>query len=159
MDSLSQEGKTGGSQVSQEEYFLALLFSQDEIPKELFGQLVPSDFANDKARRLWKWFGDIIKASKSKSLRKILEALPEDLSQFVDNLFLVNISPIFGEKEIWAGELTKIAKRIRQVSLKREIMGISQKLKEAQDRGDNRKIVFLTRRFDGLSALLRKEGA
>ena len=159
LDSLSQEGKTGGSQVSQEEYFLALLFSQDEIPKELFGQLVPSDFANDKARRLWKWFGDIIKASKSKSLRKILEALPEDLSQFVDNLFLVNISPIFGEKEIWAGELTKIAKRIRQVSLKREIMGISQKLKEAQDRGDNRKIVFLTRRFDGLSALLRKEGA
>jgi len=151
------EGDSQKQKLSCEEYFLALLISQDQIEKGPLGLISSSDFESGQAREFWKWLGDIIKSSKPKSFKKLLRFLPKDLNSFVDNLYLVNISPTFGDKELWAEELVKIAKRIRQISFRRKLSAISEELKDAQEKSDNRRIKILTKRFDQTSKYL-KEG-
>jgi len=142
--------------LSPEEYFLALLISQDQIEKGPLGLVSSFDFESDKAREFWRWLGDIIRSSKPKSFKKLLSRLPKNLSSFVDELYLINISSAFGDKELWAEELVKITKRIKQQSFRRKLSAISGELKDAQEKSDNRRIKILTKRFDQTSKYLKE---
>lgn len=148
--------------LSSEEYFLALFISQDEILTPAAFDLAPRDFEKSQARDFWQWISDIIKASKSKSagalsLKKILKKLPATLSQFVDDLYLVNISPLFSERELWAEELSKVAGRIKVASWRRRLVKISKAIGQAQKQADNNLVLRLTKQFDQVSKYL--EGA
>ncbi len=144
--------------ISSEKYFLALLIMQDEVENRAISLLSEADFEHESAAKFWKWLGDIIKVSKSKSLSVLFKKLPEDLGEFVDTLYLINVSPIFGEKESWAAELVKIAGRIKRASLKRQLSTISSQLKTAQEKSDRGQIALLTRRFDQISKSLKEAG-
>lgn len=142
--------------VGQEEYFLALLVFHDEILSDIISALAPSDFAQEEARRFWTWLRDIIGHSKKKAISVLLGNLPKDLSKFVDSLYLINISPDFSDRELWASEALKVAKMIKKMSLKRQMAAISSKLKEAQGKHDEREIEKLLARFDKVSADIRE---
>jgi len=122
---------------------------------------LPLDFENEAAGRFWQWLNAIIKFArrrqKSQNFAKLSKKLPKELTGFVDNLYLINISPAFGEKEAWGEELIKLAKRIKQRSLKRQLSLISQKLKLAQTKKDNRQVAILTKNFDKLARNLERD--
>jgi len=121
-----------------------------------FGFRVIVCFENDDARSFWRWLGDIIRGSKTKNIKKLLKKLPKNLDKFVDSLYLVNISPVFAEKEFWAEEITKTANRLKRFALRRQIMAISAELKLAQKKKDNQKIGKLSQKFDEVSKLLKE---
>lgn len=153
--------------LSQEEYFLALLMSTDEIIGELNTILYPADFENVSARAFWTWFHDIIKNShlrskssggqaKAKTFSSLLVKLPKNLSEFVDSLYLVNINPEFGDKEVWAGEVVKVAKMLKKASLKRKLNFLSKELKAAQSAKNEVKIAKLVLQFGKVTEDVKK---
>jgi len=156
--SLSQNIK---STIGLEEYFLALFISYDDLKSWPDLKVLPLDFENEAAGRFWQWLNAIIKFArrrqKSQNFAKLSKKLPKELTGFVDNLYLINISPAFGEKEAWGEELIKLAKRIKQRSLKRQLSLISQKLKLAQTKKDNRQVAILTKNFDKLARNLERD--
>ena len=153
------EGASGNN-LGLEEYFLTLFVSQEEIISNLVNELDPSDFEGETARRFWKWVHDIMKTSSlaHKSFKKLLLALPKELAGFVDNLYLVNINPVFLEKEIGTLELFKVAGRIKQLSFRRQMASISLEIKIAQKNREEAKVALLLKQFDQLSKII-KEGA
>lgn len=149
--------------ISLDEYFLALIVFQDEVVADILDLLSPADFATEEGRSFFKWLRDIIKNSrqaggqaKVKSLSRILEDLPKDLSPYVDSLYLINVTPDFGDRQLWAGEVTKTAKLIREKSLRRQQATISSKLKEAQNSSDEAQIQTLMNKFDKISEARKK---
>ena len=145
------------STVGLEEYFLALFISSDDLKSWPILKVLPFDFENEAAGRFWKWLSAIIKFAQSQNFAKLSKKLPKELTDFVDNLYLINISLAFAEKEAWLEELIKLAKRIRQKSLKRQLSAISQKLKLAQTKKDNRQVAILTKNFDKLARNLERD--
>ncbi|OGD92325.1 hypothetical protein A3E14_03585 [Candidatus Curtissbacteria bacterium RIFCSPHIGHO2_12_FULL_41_13] len=122
--------------------------------------VLPVDFENKQAAHFWKWARDIIKSSRRRqsgqNFKKLLTNLPKELSGFVDTLYLVSVSPAFSEKERWVQELVKVAKRIKQKSLKRQLSAIAHQLKIAQEKNLNRELTSLTKKFDKLTENLEK---
>ncbi|MBI2326940.1 DNA primase [Candidatus Curtissbacteria bacterium] len=159
---LSPESKSDSSNktniLNLEEYFLALFVFQDEATFSFLKLVEPSDFGSEEAADFWKWVRDIIKDSKlkSKSLKRLLIGLPKNLSGFVDNLYLVNISPAFADKELCAQELVKTARRIKQESCKRRLSAISKKIKLAQSKKDEAQLSVLSKQFDVISKNLKE---
>lgn len=137
--------------ISQEEYFLALLLNFDEILTPVVKTLKPADFGNERARQFWAWFRDIIGSSRKKTIGSLLTRLPKDLSEFVDGLYLINISPDFSDRELWAAEAAKVAKMLKRASLKRQISEISVKLAIAQETSDERQIKILILKFNKIT--------
>jgi len=148
------------SAIGLEEYFLALYISRDDIISPVDIPVLPVDFENKQAAHFWKWARDIIKSSRRRqsgqNFKKLLTNLPKELSGFVDTLYLVSVSPAFSEKERWVQELVKVAKRIKQKSLKRQLSAIAHQLKIAQEKNLNRELTSLTKKFDKLTENLEK---
>lgn len=147
-----QKRKIGSSEL----YFLALFFTQDVLEKGLLKLVDVQDFEDEKCMNLWKWLRDIMKTSKEKSLKKILARVPKNLNEFVDSLFLTNLSPSFEDRELWAAEVIKIAKSIKQASFRRRLAEISKKLKLAQEEGNQQLETKLAKKFDDLSRDFRQ---
>lgn len=153
----------GAAGLSQEEYFLALLIFQDEVVSDLLDMLSYRDFEDESASHFFRWLHDIIGHSrlrskksfggqaKARNLSLLLKQLPKELNPYIDNLYLVNISVEFGDRELWAVELAKIAKIIRDKSFRRQQRVISSKLKEAQKISDERQIQLLMSQFNKIS--------
>ena len=141
----------GSGRLSQEDYFLALLVFADEIIDDIVGELAPNDFLGESARSLFSWLRDIIVRSKVRTVTKLLRHLPRDLSAYVDELYLVNIGPDFSDRELWAAEAVKTAKMLKRASLRRELVLMSAKLKEAEGHHDERAVNKLLLRFAKVS--------
>ena len=144
------------SAVGLEEYFLALFISRDDVVSGLDLPVLPADFENETAGHFWRWARDIIKSAKSQNFTKLLVKLPKELTGLVDNLYLVNISPAFSEKEFWVQELIKVGRRIKQRSLKRQLSAIAQKLKIAEGKNANQRVTILSKKFDKLTRNLEE---
>ena len=140
-----------------EKYFLALFFFQDEISKQALGFVKFSDFEDENAADTWKALNDIITHSKKTSIKEVVNKLPKKLESYVDKVFLVNISPVFSDRELWMGEVAKMAIRIRKASIKRKLEDISNSIKEAEKLKDTKKIETLTKRFDDMSKTLKEK--
>ena len=156
LKSSAEESPKTARGVTLEEYFLALLVFQEEVVEDILDQVSPQDFNQEQGKRFFKWLRDIIGHSKNKRLSRFLSKLPSDLGPFVDNLYLINISPDFGDKQLWAAEATKTAKLIRDKSLRRQQAIISSKLKEAQKSSDEAKVRTLLDQFDKISEARKK---
>jgi len=133
-----------------EEYFLALFLFGEEAEGRTIKFLKPSDFSNNQLANFWKWLRDIIKASGATSFSKILKKLPKNFTKFVNDLYLVNISPAFGERQLWAAEVAKVAVRLKQASLKRQLQQISKSIKIAESKKNTKQVDALTKRFNDL---------
>lgn len=142
--------------LSQEEYLLALVVGGETLFGEMIGLLAPSDFANAQAGRFWKFLGDIIKSSKARNTKQIMAKLPQELGEFIDNLYLVQVSPEILERDFLAREITKTAKMIRRDSLKRKLTEISGKLAEAELSKNQRQMAVLLRHFRQISEEIKK---
>lgn len=152
------KGSTGGARIVMEDYFLALFLTGSKVVSKIAEILDPDDFEGETQRTLWGNIRDIIKRLKPKSSGKLVSCLPKDFKDFIDQLYLVNISPAFLDSELWAEELVKVAGRIKRKSLLRQVLAISNSLKEAQKIGDDDKILKLTKKFDNLSEKLKSVG-
>lgn len=146
----------GASQLALEQYFLALLVFQDEVVVNLMELLTSDDFSDPEAQKFWQFLNDIINRAKERRLAKILKTLPKDLADFVDRLYLVNISPEFADREVWAAQVGKVAKFVKRESLKRGLVEISGRLKAAEEKQDEKKVAMLLRQFNKISQDLRK---
>ena len=142
-----------------EEYFLALFVFGSEITRKVLSLVSPFDFENPFARRFWQWMHDIIKspAAKSANLKKIISRAPKDLSAFVDELYLINVSVTFEDKQLWAEEIVKIASRLKVLALKRQLAAIARLLLQAQRNNDTQQVRRLTQKFDKLSENLKEQ--
>ncbi|MEX2027892.1 MAG: DNA primase [Candidatus Curtissbacteria bacterium] len=141
---------------TMEEYFLALFLAGDKVIPRLAEMLDPEDFFEESQKLFWKAVRDIIYNSKPDSPAAVVGLLPKDFADFVDQLYLINISPAFSEEELWADELVKVGMRVKRKSLARQLAGMSDSLKEAQKTGDNGKILKLTTEFNKLSVQLKE---
>lgn len=137
-----------------EEYFLALFLAGDAVYDAICQQLAPEDFENEEARRFWGIVRDIISSSKPKQTGKLLAEVPKEFSNFIDQMYLININPEFMEREAWAGEISKVATRIKKASIGRMQFRLSTLLKEAQKEHNERRIEQLSKKFDKLSQKL-----
>lgn len=140
-----------------DEYFLALFLAGDQVLAALVKKLDPADFESDNAKRFWQAVRVIMKRSKPRLTSNLLESMPKDLSGFIDQLYLVNIKGEFSDQEAWAGEIFKLADRIKRDSIRRELLRISSLLKEAQRRDNEREVGLLSQKFDKLSQTLKEE--
>ena len=117
----------------------------------------PKDFANSEVQDFWKWLRDIIGNLKQPTTKKVIDKVPGNFKEFVDDLYLVNISPVFADREIWAHELAKIANRIKKAAIARKLAGISREIKDAQAKKEIKRIETLTKKFDQMSKTLKEE--
>ena len=140
-----------------ERFFLALYIFQDEISKQALKFLSPDDFKSTDARVFWKWLRDIIVTLNSPTVKKVIGRAPARFKDFVDDLYLVNISPVFADREIWAGELAKIANRIKKAAIKRKLVEISEEIKSAERSKEPKRIESLTKKFDEMSKTLKEK--
>ena len=140
-----------------ERFFLALYIFQDEISKQALRFLLPDDFESTEARVLWKWLRDIIVTLNSPTVKKVIGRAPARFKDFVDDLYLVNISPVFADREIWANELAKIANRIKKAAIKRKLVEISEEIKSAEKKREPKRIESLTKKFDEMSKTLKEK--
>ncbi|MBI2598854.1 hypothetical protein HYW40_01365 [Candidatus Curtissbacteria bacterium] len=145
-----------GQNTTMEDYFLALFLAGDRIIAEIAKILEPEDFLGERQRLFWGKIRDIINRLQPKNTAKIIGSLPKDFNDFVDQLSLINISPAFSEEELWAQETFQVGRRIKRKSLARQLLQISDSLKEAQRKKDNDKILMLTTKFNKLSEKLRE---
>ncbi len=150
------ESGVEGRNTTMEDYFLALFLAGDKVVSRIVEMIDPDDFSGEVQRLFWKAVRDIINNSKSESPAGMVAALPKDLSDFIDQLYLVNISPAFSEKELWAEETFKKAREIKIASLRRQQMAISVSLEEAQKKSDSKEVSRLTKKLDELLAQRRE---
>ena len=150
--------------LSLEEYFLALVIYAEKVPKKIIEFLAREDFANEHCRALFDFMRSaIISTSKRRgkthnapSISQIVSKAPKSLEEFVNNLYLVNLSPTFSDNEIWAGELVKIAERIKRQSLKRQLVKVSFKIKKAEREKDEKVLKKLTFEFGQISRQVKE---
>ncbi len=139
-----------------EKYFLALIFFQDEASKQVISFLKDSDFGDDNVRAFWKWAREAIGRLKNPKIKQILVKLPSKFSKLVDELYLVNISPVFADRELWAAEIAKIAGRVKKNSFKRKLAAVSREIRQAEREKKLDKIEKLTRKFDEMSKSIKE---
>ena len=150
--------------LSLEEYFLALVIYAEKVPKKIIEFLAREDFANEHCRALFDFMRSAIistskrrgKTHKAPSISQIVSKAPKSLEEFVNNLYLVNLSPTFSDNEIWAGELVKIAERIKRQSLKRQLVKVSFKIKKAEREKDEKVLKKLTFEFGQISRQVKE---
>ena len=150
--------------LSLEEYFLALVIYAEKVPKKIIEFLAREDFANEHCRALFDFMRSAIistskrqgKTHKAPSISKIVSKAPKSLEEFVNNLYLVNLSPTFSDNEIWAGELVKIAERIKRQSLRRQLAKVSFKIKKAEREKDEKVLKKLTFEFGQISRQVKE---
>lgn len=146
-----------GEKLSLEEFFLVLFLLGDEVNKAVLKQIEPGDFEKEECLRFWTWLSDIIRASKTKNTQKLLKNLPKDLVKFVDSLYLVNVGSEFLDKDLANSELIKLAFRIKENSIRRKLLDVSQKIRKAEMGNNNEQIKSLTQEFSKLSGGLKKK--
>jgi hypothetical protein len=135
------------------------LLSREEVERKVIFSVEKSDFLGDEPAAFLGWLHGIIGSSKegtSLNIKKLLAKAPKDFSGFLDNLFLINISPAFDETELWFAEIIKISRRIKEASFRRQLKEISQKLKLAQQEGKSAQITSLARKFSEISGKLKE---
>ncbi len=153
MKQAADAGVSLEQKVDREKYFLALFLWGDEVTFSESWNLESGDFADNTSGELWKQISDIIGVSLGKkkasmlSNAKILDQLPTEFAQFIDNLYLIDISSVFSDREEKAVELSKVAARIKIASLKRKLEDISGKIREAQESSDAKKVEALAQKF------------
>lgn len=147
-------GNKGG--VGLEKYFLALFLAQDEIEVKIAKMVEPGEFVDAASQKLWRWVHGIIGGLRNRSTKALLTRLPKEFADFVDELFLINIGPTFADRELWAQEILKVIRRIKEAAIKRELSEISKKLKEAQVKEDNQQVAILSRKFDEMTKFLEE---
>ena len=154
------EVQAASGATNLEEYFLALFIWQDEILTSNNWDLTEGDFSDLACCDFWKATSAIIKASKKAkktlSAKHLIKRLSEKFSAFVDNLYLVNVSPDFAEKELWGEEIAKVARRIKVASLKRQLEEISSKIKTAEVSLRANEVKKLTEEFDKCAKYLEE---
>lgn len=155
---------------SLEKYFLALLVSRDILETNVLDLLSEDDFSDSSARAFFGWLHDIMAAPKKrrgkksskkgslkgKELAILLRKLPSSLTSFVDDLFLLNISPAFSDATLWTTEVKGVSDRIKRISLKRKLGQLSNDIKVAEAMSDAKQAAVLTKKFDDLSKTLKR---
>lgn len=152
-DDLSVASGAGRS----ERYFLAMFLMGETLNLDFFKILAPADFADGVCSAFWKGARDIIVDSKLKSKRKFLEKLPDRFKTFVDSLYLLEVGAEFLDDRERAGEMVDVARRIKNLSIKKKLKDITEMMKIAEGRGDWDEVVKLSKKFNDLSQNL-KEG-
>ncbi len=140
-----------------EKYFLALFIAGENIEKSFFEVLESDDFLDKSSSELWSWLHDIMRNSRTQTVRKVLENLPTRHKLFVDNLYLIDVGSELLDRDIRLEELRKIALRIKEKSLKAKLVTISEKIRQAEKSGDSKKVQLLSGQFSKISAGLKKE--
>lgn len=141
-----------------ERYFLALLMLYDSLPVNV-SFLNDADFEDVLCANFWKWLCDTLgkqKAHAKGSIKKIISRSPKEFSAFLDELYLVNLSPEFGDVEILALEIVKMAQRIKKASVKRQLGLISEKIKIAQQTDNEKAVRLLTEKFQDVSKSMKE---
>ena len=145
-----------------EQYFLALLLAGDKLPGAIDRFLKSDDFSDETCSKFWEWLHAIIegqnKSAKTSpvSLKKLTRNISKGLDKFVDDLYLVDLAPALGSEDIWAAEVVKIAERIKKESLKRQLVKISGRIKEAEKSPDQKKTEILYRQFEEISKNMKE---
>ncbi len=153
---VDEKQMVGGRGEGLEKYFLALCVIGDNFPSDFFKVIGADDFENSECRTFWSATHDIIKNSKARLKRKVLDALPKSFKTFVDSLYLLEVGAEFLDEDERRGEMARVAQRIRDLSLGRKLREISRRMREAEEQDKTGEVVKLAKKFDELSQMLGK---
>ena len=138
-----------------EKYFLALLLSGESVERALFEKLGESDFEDGDCRALWKAMRVIISDPKARNVRGLTDRLPSNFESFLDNLYLIEIDSELLDPETRLVELERLVLRIKQKSIKRQMGDISFKMKDAEEKANEKELKKLVLKFNELSNTLK----
>lgn len=161
VDVTSESGEVKSGGLLAERYFLALFFSNKKVERQLATLVDVGDFSDSQSKELWRQVRAIIGSSpsgkaKSLDLATVLARVEVKLAPFIDELFLINISPAFADLEVWAAELIKVAARIREAALRRKLAEISKELSVAEKENQFKKIEMLSKSFKEISEKMKE---
>ncbi len=143
--------------VDMEKYFLALYLTGDKVFRDFFEDLNDKDLAGEMERELWSGLRVIINNPKVGTIAQAVSLLPDKFKPYVDNLFLLSLGEEVLEEENRILELSRIAKRIREKSLKRQMSKISNRIKESELAGRQKDTEELTFKFKEIAQTLKGE--
>ncbi len=143
-----------------EGYFLSLLFKIPlDLAKEYIGKIKKEDFLNEELGEIFIELSDYLQDRKTdiniKSFLGKFES--EDRKKIVSDLYLWNsefIEVIEKEEKELVKELSNIVERIKKDSTKRQLQILSDEIRMAETKKEEKELEKLTKRFEKLSKSL-----
>jgi len=142
-----------------EGYFISLIFKASlETAKEFVKKIKKEDFLNEGLGEIFEELAIYLENRKTEiNIKSFLNKFDEDKQKVVSDLYLWDSEGDgIAEKEDQkiAKELSNIVERIKKDSAKRQLQSLSDEIKIAETKRDDKELERLTKRFEKLSKSL-----
>jgi len=147
---------TNLNKMGIEEYILSIILKAPlDISQKTLFKLGVKDFVNNDTKTLFVGLKDYLAGRKKKfDIKFFYNRVEEDIRKIVESLYLWDINDIITNTDKLEKELNKTLRIIKELSIKRELFGISVKIKEAELEKDKEKIKELSKQFNQISKKL-----
>lgn len=145
------------SKESAESYMLALLLKADlDISQTIVYKLGQRDFTNPAIQDIFKELKEYLLGRKRKfEISHFKNRFKEETAELVSDLYLWDVSAVTDSEEIFLRELDTTYKRLKTVSLKRELKSLAEKIKQAELTNDAKALKLHQNKFKELSQKLK----
>lgn len=135
-----------------EEHLLTLIL-QSENPKEataiVAGCLLDVPLGSPILQQIFDFLKKYFLTSETLNVAEVSLMLPKELTQMFDMCLLTPLVPL-PSSEAYLIELEKLAKDVRQLSLRERLKSLSEKIRTEEKNGDTDTLTFLQEEFDNL---------
>lgn len=129
-------------EVLLEEHLLSLLI-QGENPVETLTTVMKflnfEDFSQPPVKKIIELLLLYFKKHKKIEMKSFSKALTPEIAPTFDKAFMVDISSILSQKNIYDRELVRTIKEIKKLSLRRRVNSLSTKIRQEEELGDEGK--------------------
>lgn len=141
-----------GRQELIEEHLLTLIL-QSENPKEAIavaaGCILDVPLGTIVIQKLFDFLKKYFLTNDILNMAEISLMLPKEVTQMFDMCLLTPLVPL-PSNDAYLVELEKLAKDVRQLSLRERLKSLSEKIRVEEKNGDTNALTFLQEEFDGL---------
>ena len=148
---VTKEVEVKGRQERLEEYVLALILQVDSEVDELVKLVEEAMFSAGAVKKVVGGLKKWVKTKKQWKVNKFVESLPEELVAAVDAAYLTDLGKLASDPDKLRREIKKTMEELRKISLKSQMMELSEKIKGAEVDKDKKKLEKLNLQFVKLS--------
>jgi DNA primase len=144
------------SSSSPERYFLALFIKANlDMIKDFMYKLETEDIQNPEIKAI---FEELIKYVKENEEAfdpgSFKNTLKDELKPIFTDAYMWDIGPLSDDTSLLVKELNKIIDRIRNISIKKQLSSLSERIKLAETENNTKQLKDLTLQFNNLSQKL-----
>lgn len=142
-----------------EGYLISLLLKSPlEKAKDAVKKLSPEDFHNEKVSLIFVNLKKYLKDRKSDvNIKTLMKKYDEELQELLSELYLWDLDETVGhedEEKDLENELEELVDRIKKESVKRQLKTLSEEIKIAETKKEEKELKRLTKKFEKLSKSL-----